>query len=600
MAFGHLLLGREDLALRWLRFGFAQPVSDSLWLADFAAALLNTGRVDASRQLARAALRRLHDPVQALVARPPKPAEAWTRRDRERLRTYVRLLRFAQGSTRGAWRLADVLPRHDPSLHRDLLAAWNDSDRLAGRGFVQGRALRLRPPDPPPAVSPTLRDDASSDDSGETAAAASASSVASQLNKKQDKAGQGADGKNAQEEEEDDEDEDEEDEEDDGTGSGDGGEDDDGDDEDEDEEDDASGGPLAQALTQIAAPDAAGATDDVQAEDESDEPDSDRSYALSAGLDVMELGGLLLTGATVRGDFTLRRLNLPRFGLGLRASYVAFSDTHDWLNLYDLGLELGELELALVGRYRFPRDRGRIELGLVANLRTTDALPGGWLHAEYSPTWGLGRALLFEVNAGVNQVVADTNELRLLGSRDRIQGGIDWDLTAREFVNVLAGWQRYASRRREQLSDGYMVFAEAGHRLRLANPGWNLRITGYVEGNSLAAALPRWVARKVDSEDEITVGDIVVEQFAMVGLGTTVRRGLPGSAPADDRRFRYFCDLWVGYLWPLNQVGFDVQAGLGYSLPKLGELSLGGYFSNSRFGGGREGISAGFSLRWAY
>jgi hypothetical protein len=241
-----------------------------------------------------------------------------------------------------------------------------------------------------------------------------------------------------------------------------------------------------------------------------------------------------------------------------------------------------------------------MEVGFAANLRTTDALPAAWLHAEYGPRWGLGSSLLFELNAGLNQVVADTNELRLLGTRDRVQGGFDWDLTAREFVNVLLSWQRYLSRRREYLSDGYTLFAEVGHRLRLANPGWSIRLSGYAEQNFFGSTLPRWVSRKVDAEDGITVADLVVDAFAMVGVGTALRRGLPGTAPADDRRLRYLLDVWVGFIWPTDQLGYDVQAGLGYSLPKLGELSLSGYLSNSRFGGGRDGLSTGLSLRWVY
>ncbi|HNN93126.1 MAG TPA: hypothetical protein PKI03_12690, partial [Pseudomonadota bacterium] len=227
-------------------------------------------------------------------------------------------------------------------------------------------------------------------------------------------------------------------------------------------------------------------------------------------------------------------------------------------------------------------------------------VPYAWLHGEYAPKLGLGSALLFELNLGVNQIIADTNELRLLGTRDRAQLGIDWDLSAREFLNVFFGWQRYQSRRRELLSDGYTLYAELGHRLRLANPGWSVRLSGYLEGNSLQPSLPAWVARKVRSDEALSVDDIVVSGFGMVGLGTTLRRGTPGIAPADDRRFRYFIDVWAGYLFPLDQLGFDLQLGLGYSRPKLGEISLSGYLSNSRFGGGREGASAGLSLRYVY
>lgn len=607
-ALGSLLLGREDLALRWLRLGFARQPGDALWLADFAAALAYDGRLPTAKWIARRALRLLRAKARQLARSPAASARgasepaattaaasesgsselnaerALSRPERELLRTYVRLLRFAHGARDGAWFLPDVLPTTMArALGQDLLSVWNDTDGLASRGFESGRVFRLRPPEPPPepvAVPKPGVVVASSAPVGQPRAKQGPASVA--------KSDGDDDDDEEDDDEDDDEDEDDEDEDDED-------EDEDSEDGDEDEDEEAAAG-LAAVL---AASDASVPTV-IEAEDESEDPDSDRPYALTAGLDVSDLNGLTLVGGSVRADFTLGRLGLPRFGLGLRTSYVWFSDTHEWLPLYNVGLELGELDFAVVGRYRLPRERGRIEIGLGGNLRMSHGLPYGWLHGEYAPSLGLGSALLLELNVGVNQIIADTNELRLLGTRDRVQLGIDWDLTGREFLNVFFGWQRYQTRRRELMSDGYSLYAELGHRLRLANPGWSVRLSGYLEENSLQPTLPAWVARKVSSDEPVSIDDIVVSGFGMVGLGTTLRRGTPGIAPADDRRFRYFIDIWGGYLWPLDQLGFDLQLGIGYSRPKLGELSLSGYLSNSRFGGGREGASAGLSLRYVY
>ncbi len=584
---GSLLLSREDLALRWLRLGYAKGPADALWLADFAAALAYDGRQETARWIARRALRLLRPAARELARSPaaslPASAElSLGRPERELLRTYVRLLRFAHGSKDGAWLLPDVLPTTMARwLGQDLLAVWNDSDGLASRGFEAGRLFRLRPPEPAPRPIAPLPPDSST---LAEKAGASDGRVSSSASPKR------ADEKDEDDEDEDEDEEDEDEDEDDG----------DGDDEDEDEDEEDEDEEAAAGLAKVLPASDASVPTVIEAEDESEDPDSDRRYAVSAGLDVSDLNGLTLVGGSARADFTLGRLGLPRFGLGLRASYVWFSDTHDWLPLYNVGLELGELDFAIVGRFRLPQERGRIEVGLGGNLRSSHGLPYGWLHAEYAPKLGLGSALLLELNVGLNQIIADTNELRLLGTRDRLQAGLDWDLTGREFLNVFFGWQRYQSRRRELLSDGYSLYAELGHRLRLASPGWSVRLSGYLEENSLQPDLPAWIARKVRSDETISNDDIVVSGFGMLGLGTTLRRGTPGIAPADDRRFRYFVDAWVGYLWPLDQLGFDLQLGLGYSRPKLGELSLSGYLSNSRFGGGREGASAGLSLRYVY
>lgn len=619
-ALGSLLLGREDLALRWLRLGYAQKPGDVLWLADFAAALVYDGRVPTAKWIARRALRRLRPTVLELSRSPaasPSPAlerasarasdgandrasdragdrasdragdAALGRPEREMLRTYVRLLRFAHGPREGAWFLPDVLPTTMArSLGQDLLAVWNDSDGLASRGFELGRVFRLRPPiSRPEPAAPSPATPSGNDATKPPPGAGPARVTPAATAKSEEGEDEDEDEDEDDEGDEDDEDEDDEDE----------------DEEDEDEEEDADDDEEAAAgLAAVLAASDASVPTVIEAEDESEDPDSDRRYAVTAGIDISDLNGLTLVGGSVRADFTLGRLGLPRFGLGLRTSYVWFSDTHDWLPLYNVGLELGELDFAVVGRYRLPRERGRIEVGLGGNLRTSHGIPYAWLHGELAPSLGLGSALLLELNVGVNQIIADTNELRLLGTRDRVQTGIDWDVTAREFLNVFLGWQRYQTRRRELLSDGYTLYAELGHRLRLANPGWSVRLSGYLEENRLQPSLPAWVARKVSSDEEIGLDDIVVSGFGMVGLGTTLRRGTPGIAPADDRRLRYFVDVWAGYLWPLDQVGFDLQLGIGYSREKLGELSLSGYLSNSRFGGGREGVSAGLSLRYVY
>jgi hypothetical protein len=58
--------------------------------------------------------------------------------------------------------------------------------------------------------------------------------------------------------------------------------------------------------------------------------------------------------------------------------------------------------------------------------------------------------------------------------------------------------------------------------------------------------------------------------------------------------------VWLGYLWPLNGFGYDAQLGLGLSERRLGELSVSGFVSNSRFGGGAVGFTWGAGLRYVY
>ena len=73
-ALASLLLGREDLALRWLRRGYGGSQSDVLWLADFAAALAYDGRLPAAKRIARRrCVACVAPPVSSRARQPPAP-----------------------------------------------------------------------------------------------------------------------------------------------------------------------------------------------------------------------------------------------------------------------------------------------------------------------------------------------------------------------------------------------------------------------------------------------------------------------------------------------------------------------------------------------
>jgi hypothetical protein len=328
---------------------------------------------------------------------------------------------------------------------------------------------------------------------------------------------------------------------------------------------------------------------DSSAEVEAEEPDATRP-SFTAGLAVRSLGGLLLADTNARAD-----LVYGRFGIGLRAGYTFLSPTTEWEDADLSSLQAGEADLAAILKWRLRK--GRIEVGGGGNLRASQSLAYGFLHGDYQVTSGLQ----LDLNADINQITEDTAALRLLGARDRVTGAVDFDLTQREFLNAYAGWQRYLSRARERLADGSLIYVEAGHRLLLSNPGWSIRASAYWEHNRLAPHLPPGLQQLLADAD-LGVDDFAVPDFAMFGVGTTVRRGMPGVAPGlgGNHRLRLIADLWVGYLWPHKQLGFDLQLGLGLSTRRLGELSLSTFLANSRLPGGSDPLSWGIGLRYVH
>lgn len=542
-AAGYMVLNRPKEALYWFAHGWRTKPADRLWLADWASALQRTNQPTAARRLAHHAIALILPSAGKAAHREASPYE------QEALRTLVLLLRTRRGPGDVLQRLRPALAQGlDPALTRRLKLLWQepvdpeDSPALTGSAFKRGLLLRLR---------------------GEDATSAAGKASASAETKPEDHTRDADADADA--------------------------EDDDSDDDDSDEDDDFADDETDSALAADGVPAELQDESANEPEDESELPDSLRPYAVTLGTEVRSLGDVHLVSANSWLDLSTRRL-----GLGLRASYTYVYAPADWEDGADLsGLRWGEVDLSGLAKWRL--SKGTLELGVGGNLRAAQSLAYGWFHGDYVVFPGV----LLELSVGLNQVVDDTSAVRLMGARDRLTGGVALDLTQREFINGWAGWQRYQSRQRELLSDGYSMYLEAGHRLLLANPGWSVRASAYWEQNRRVSDLPDGLQELLDDE-YFDIRDFVVRRFAMVGAGTTLRRGVPGVAPADDRRLRLLFDLWLGYLWPQSDFGFDLQLGLGVSARRCGEWSINGFFSNSRHPGGDLGLSFGAGLRYVY
>jgi hypothetical protein len=552
-AAGALVLGDPWEALHWFRAGWRdwdRPPRELLFVADWAEALESTGHALLARRLIRQLLPRL------LPLALQSAHKGQTPEEHELVRSFALLLRYDQGPASGSFLRKLLLRPLDAAVVLELRALGRKPDKLpslSSAAFRHGRILRLRGP---------------SQKAQEAASAPASPSLKSKATP--DKS------------EEDDGDDDDDDDSDDGDANDNSDDSDDNDDSDDDQAD------VEEAES---AADSGGTGPSVvstEVEEEADEPEPTRAFAAMVGGEAHGLGGLLVESAQARGDYTRGRLTL-----GLRLTYAHLSESQDWVDIASIGLRYGEFDLLAQGRWEFRK--GKIELGVGGNLRTIQSVPYGLAHGTYD----LGRGLSVDLSVGINQVVDDTSAARLIGTRDRVAAGLYFDLTQREFINGTADWHRYESRAREPLSDGYALYLEAGHRLLLANPGWSIRLSGYFEQNRLVSSLPAGLASLL-LDPTLPLSDFVVPEFGMFGAGTTLRRGVPGVEPSDDRRFRLFLDAWLGYLWPLNSVGFDLQLGLGLSARRLGEFSVSAFFSNSRSGGGAEGLSWGAGLRYVY
>ena len=120
-----------------------------------------------------------------------------------------------------------------------------------------------------------------------------------------------------------------------------------------------------------------------------------------------------------------------------------------------------------------------------------------------------------------------------------------------------------------------------GHSLLSGMQDWQVRFLGSVENNQLAQTLPSDLNGLL-SPSVAEAQTIVPERFAMVGMGTSFRYG-----PSDQgilRRPFVLADIWAGYVWPADAVGYNGRLSMGISLLGPDVLSAGAFYSNVQGG----------------
>ncbi len=248
-----------------------------------------------------------------------------------------------------------------------------------------------------------------------------------------------------------------------------------------------------------------------------------------------------------------------------------------------------DLKAYVMWRHRL----GRLEVGIGGNLRPDANLLSGWL----SESFEMGRHGTLKIGAYLNELAIDTRWLRLYGARHRVSLSWHKSFLRNGFFDVQGNVYHYHTRTNEELGAGVNAEFDVGYRILRARPQWSMRLSGSFTRNILLAGERPTFGGSSRSVQSIL--DVLPLEFGALGIGSRIEHRFPGVAALGTGRWRYFGDAWVGWMWPLNIIGFDVQAGVALGLPRKQEIRLSGFVANNRWLGPGV-VNAGLNLGYVF
>lgn len=252
-------------------------------------------------------------------------------------------------------------------------------------------------------------------------------------------------------------------------------------------------------------------------------------------------------------------------------------------------------EVDIMTEFRHPLRQGMFQANLGGNLREDKSLAYGTFRVSQDIT----DKLKANLRLSVNEMSTETAALRALGAKDTILLGLSTQLTQQAFFNLEIDGHHYSTRERSTLGNGYKLQSILGTSLlTTGNQNWQIRLQGAWESNHLASTLPSELNGLLGASRE-EVLTLIPKSFGTMGMGTVFRYG--GSDQGVLRRPFLLTDVWAGWVWPTNAMGYNGRISVG--IPLLGPdiLSAGAFYSNIQ--GGRTdqaftGVGLQYSIRF--
>ncbi|WP_437880228.1 tetratricopeptide repeat protein [Pseudomonas sp. LRF_L74] len=246
---------------------------------------------------------------------------------------------------------------------------------------------------------------------------------------------------------------------------------------------------------------------------------------------------------------------------------------------------------------------GSLGLTLDSSLRRDKDRNGFGL----SRTWELDSRTALEVALDYQRETDDSGLMRALGRRDGLSLSGSHGLTPRDQLVWSLAHRRYSTRQGEDLGNGEAMNVELNHAIFFEGPAWTVRSgldyqhnrpTGLLDERLLAT---REIAND-DGDDfieslggplrieEARASDLLQSRYGQLYVGTTLRRGLPGSLNRERPQYTWLVDLMTGWQWTDNTINYGINVGLGMEVIGDDELAFTfGYQSAPRGGNGEPG-----------
>ncbi len=234
-------------------------------------------------------------------------------------------------------------------------------------------------------------------------------------------------------------------------------------------------------------------------------------------------------------------------------------------------------EMDVMTEFKHPMRTGMLQVNLGANLREDKSLAYGTFRFNHDIT----NKLKANLRLSVNEMSSETGAFRALGAKDTILLGLTTQLTRQTSFNMDIDGHHYKTREGGNLGKGYKLQSILGTTLLTGSQHWQIRLQGAWESNQLASTLPNELNGLLGASKE-DVLTLIPKYFGTMGVGTVFRYGASDESVL--RRPFLLTDMWAGWVWPADALGYNGRVSMGISILGSDMLSVGAFYSNIQGG----------------
>ncbi len=314
---------------------------------------------------------------------------------------------------------------------------------------------------------------------------------------------------------------------------------------------------------------------------------------VQAGWERRDYGGLIEQGTEVRAarrlsddvyaDVQLKQNRVESNGL----KSDALGNEHQMLLKVLKNLADGGLETTVDASQR--SDSNRLGLGVAR-------------------TWRLDGNTEIEAALDWHRQPDESGYLRALGRRDSASLAGRHNITPRDQLSWRVAHNRYSSRDGDDLGSGFAFNLELSHMIFFEGPTWQVRSGVTYQQNQARSTLPDSVTRYLQplvgsgENGEITAADLqalggtqlLQDRYGQLYVGSSWRRGIPGSLNRTHPQYSWLVDTLVGWQWTEREFNYGLNVGLGMAVLGDDELAFtAGYQSAPQGSGGQAGSTLG-------